>query len=109
MSDRYFTRDCKCCPFWDSGDCSHIASCSTFDDLFSAGTFYSAKIVRDFCLSDFRWGYNGDFRLADGYYVDCDGIYVDKVVGNAYDVSLYMAENEDIVGILMPEVVSSDK
>ena len=97
MNKRYFTRDCKACPFWEPGRCTMTGECSTFRDLFSGGTFYSAlDVLQAFHNED------DDEVFVGGFYVDCDGIIVDKVCGCEQDVASYLGQNVDVIGILMP-------
>ena len=101
LSNRYFTRDCAACPFWDSGYCTMVANCSTFQDLFSGGTFYSAiTVARTVYMSQpIPAMYNG------GYYIDCDGFQIAPVEGDGADVARELAD-KNVVGILVP---ASDK
>ena len=99
MNDRYFTRDCPACPFWDEHRCTVTAECSTFEDLFTSGTFYSAHKVLQMCDVEAT----ADFQLQGGFYIDCDGVFIREVSNNAADVARYIGENRDVVGILMPE------
>lgn len=99
LNKRYFTRDCPACPFWSDGCCTMVANCSTFQDLFSGGTFYSALTITKTVsvtkpIPD---------RYKDGYYVDCDGLPVDKMTGDGFDVARKLAENREIVGVMVPE------
>ena len=95
---RYFTRDCKACPFWEPGRCTMTKECTTFKDLFSGGTFHSTLDVLQTLYNN-----DDDEVFQGGYYVDCDGILVDKVCGSELDVATYLGENPDIVGILIPK------
>ena len=100
MSHRYFTRDCPACPFWDKNRCTMTAECSTFQDLFAAGEFIStAQLTKYVDLES-----DDATFLQDAYYVDRDGMPVDKVDGDWFDIVRKIAENTDIVGVIRPKV-----
>lgn len=102
MSHRYFTRDCVACPFWDAGRCTMFNECSTAQDLFSAGEFYGVfELTRFISVADELPSW-----LENGYFVDIDGMFVDKMVGDGFDIVMQMQNNREIVGVLVPK---SDK
>ena len=102
MKTRHFTRDCKMCPFWDAGRCTMINECSTMEDLFGGGTFYGAyETVRYFSVND-----KMPFDPSYAYFVDIDGMYVDKVPEDPFDLTLKLVNDQEIVGVLVPK---SDK
>ena len=98
MNNRFFTRDCKGCQYWERGACNMVSNCSSFEDLYSHGRFYSTMVIRKMCtlvgpLNKQLWG---------GYFVDIDGTIVGPVKGNGWDVIKTVEKDDAIVGILVP-------
>jgi hypothetical protein len=98
FAKRYFTRDCSGCPFWDNGCCSMVSNCSTFEDLFSGGRFYSAlSIAKTVSPQDVIPSY-----LQSGHFVDCDGVRVHNVTSDGFETVMEVVNNVDLVGVLVP-------
>lgn len=98
LKDRYFTRDCASCPFWDEGACSMVANCSTFSNQFlQGGKFYSALAVTKMVSI----GGPLPSLLQNGHYIDRDGNLMDKIPDHGLDIAKDLALNKDIVGIFV--------
>ena len=101
LKDRYFTRDCAACPFWDEGACSMVANCSTFSNQFlQGGKFYSALAVTKMVSI----GGPLPSLLQNGYYIDCDGQLMNKVPDHGLDIAKDLALNKNIVGIFVSTI-----
>lgn len=102
MQRRYFTRDCVACPFWDAGRCTMINECSTAQDLHGDNTFYgSFELVKYFSVND-----KMPFDLSEAHFVDIDGLFVDNLPSDEFDVVLKLVKSPEIVGVV---VHKSDK
>lgn len=98
FTKRYFTHDCSACPFWSDGTCAMVANCSTFQDLFSGGRFYSAltvakSVTLDSDVPDY---------LKNGYYIDKSGFRISKIDQDGYYTLLEVINMPDVVGVLVP-------
>lgn len=102
MLNHYFTHDCKTCPFWDAGRCTIINECSTVQDLYGENAFYGTyELVKYFAVND-----KFPFDLSEAHFVDIDGIFVDNLPSDGFDVVLRMVKSSEIVGVVVPK---SDK
>ena len=103
FTKRYFTHDCSACPFWSDGTCTMVANCSTFQDLFSRGRFYSALTVAKSVEVDS----NVPDYLKNGYYVDKSGFRISKIDTVGFYALMEVINMPDVVGVLVP--VETDK
>lgn len=98
FTKRYFTHDCSACPFWSNGTCSMVANCSTFQDLFSEGRFYSALTVAKSVTLDS----DVPKYLQNGHFVDKNGFRISKIDMDGYYTLMEVINMPDIVGVLVP-------
>lgn len=103
FTKRYFTRDCAGCQFWEHGYCNMIPNCSTFQDLFSGGRFYSALTVAKVVTVD------SDIPeyLKGGHYIDMDGYRISEIDQDGFYTLMEVINMPDVAGVLVP--VETDK